>query len=1414
MTMNVERAVTMAGDERGAVAYPDLAESLAMLNEGAMQIGRASQEIADMPPAERLGALAAPILRLLRDRLRFDVAWIVINDESATRRFLRCLIGSQLAHHNTVSLTRAIEPVLASLDPTDHGTTTASLWHAEAADEEQSPAITELIAELDLKALLLVPLLPRQEQHHAIGTIIAGTSSANLAQPEVLQLLGLLGAQLGTAIGYSEGAERLRLSEERARVVMEEATDGIYVIDQNGYFTYVNPQTERYLGYTSAQLVGQHFSVFVSKHSVPRAQSSLDQANGGEPDEATYDLDLERSDGAVRTFEINGRNLHDPHSGTFIGRFGIARDITERRQLESELARRTRVLEALNAIAALAGGASSLAAILNEALDRTLAVFHLEQGAICLLDRDARELALAAHRGYDQRFTARLTRLRADTPLAELLLNAEHPLIGNDLPRDVPGLADAASAAGIGKYGCVPLRSQERTLGVLIVSGPDGRSLSPSDGDTLAIIGAQLGAAIENARLAAEAAVSRAGLEAKTAQLSRLLSVSAGFAANMPIDAMLNTIAKAIVETLGFGSAHVRARDEDGTTLTGIGFCGYDDAQRERLLNSTPIAFYDRLLAPHFRLGGLQYIPHDIDRRATFGGDWTVVRQPAPTAWQPGQWHPEDALIVPLRGRDGSLLGVIYVDEPLDGRVPDLEKAAMLELFGRQAALAIENADLYAQIQRDLRRQKALREVIEHVSAELDLDRLLEQLLADAVDLLGGDAGAFGLFDRDHGTSRIGTINAMPDNILSAVINAGQGVENPLIAIGRSTVTENGQGDEVVIHASLGVPVIQGDKLVGTFFVGSTDPTRRFGKRDVETLELFAKHAALALGNAHLYEEARAQTARLETLREAIEQISSELDLPVLLNRLAISTIRLLDADSGMIALVDEEAGDLRIEAGFNLPPQTIGQRLEPREWLGNRDLQQPGPLLIGANDPLPPDLLPSHTPGHAHIAAPIWWQNRLIGIFSLSSARADKRFSQADLETLALLARHAAVAIENAGLYTALQERFSQVEGISTVGAALVEERDLDQVLRTVAAQIIELLGADGCSIFLLPAEMTQDDEGAELSLAVALGVGSESFKGRKLPLYDSLTGSAILERLPRLEEELLAGPADRAPALRDVGIDTLLSVPLQTSRRMIGAINAYGKPGKRFGQRDIAIMTLFAQQGAVAIENARLHEQGRVLAVAEERNRMAREIHDTLAQGFTGIILQLQVAESLLDGEEPAARERLSRAQELARSSLREARRSVWNLRPSSLQGRSLAEALAVHLNEWGDHTGIEAQFYVEGAPRLLAPETEETLLRVAQEALNNTYKHAAAQRVEVTLIIEPTAVRLAICDDGAGIGGIHERGEGSGFGLVSMRERITRLNGSFDIASGPGQGTCVRATINDHGPPARRAPGSVPA
>jgi PAS domain S-box-containing protein len=1408
-SQGIGRAVEVAGD-----APLDLGEGLAILAGCAMLIGRTIQASSGMTPAERTVALLEANLAYLRDRVGYEVALGVIGDGDGTPNTVRCLLAPTIVEAESVTLADAILPILADFQASP--ARPSGMLLIDPATGQPDPRILALAEGYGLRAALAIPLVPRQIPHVA-GAILLGSRKPALGKPEMLQLLELIGGQIGTALSYSATTERLRQSEERARILTEEANDGIYTTDAEGRLTHVNPQLERQLGYSRDELLGMRLGDIALPRSAPKLEAILERTTTGDLTPSLYDLDLRGKDGQVLTLEINARNLYDNRTGRYTGRLGVSRDITERRRLEAELARRNRALEALTALATLAGRTTDIDLLLDEALARTLAVFEIDRGAIHLLDERG-ELVLACQRGYGEAIIAGLARIPANRGIAGRVLIEGGPIAGRDMAAEASILAEEIRAEGIGSYASVAIRSQERALGLLVVTWPEAHLLSPADSDTLAIIGAQLGAAIENARLAAEATASQAGLEDKTAQLSRLLAVSAGFAANLPLDEVLTTVARAIVETIGFGSAHVRVRTAAGEALVGVGFWGHTPAHADKLRPPTPIGFYHRMLQERFKLGGLYYIPHNTDRRSILEDDWTVVRRAVPTDWQPGMWHPEDALVVPLRASNGALLGVIYADEPSDGRVPDAEKVAVLELFGRQAALAIENAELYAQVHHDLRRQDALREVIEHISAELDLDRLLEKILADAVDLLGGDAGAFGLIDSATGISRIGTINNMPAEILHAVIHAGQGLTGTILETGQPVLIDDYAGQitlpaEPALHSCLGVPVYRGDELVGTFFVGSTQPERRFGPRDVETLELFAKHAALALGNAALYEEARAQHARLVTLRDVIERISSELDLQVLLNRLAVSATELLEADWGTIALVDEETGTARIEAGFNMPPGALGRQLGPGEGLSGLTLAQRAPVLLGPDDSQPMAPEPYSNPARAHIGVPIWWQDRLIGTFGLSSAQPGKVFTASDVDMLALLARHAAVAIENAGLYSALQERFSQVEAISAVGTALVEERVLERVLETVAAQVMGLLDADGCSVWLLEADEEARTPDEELALVVSLGLGSEQMAGRRLALNDSYTGSAILEGAPAIVEDLSNADLHQTVILGEVGIDTMLIVPLHTTERSVGALNLYGRVGRRFGPRDTEIMTLFAHQAAVAIENARLYEQARTLAVAEERNRMAREIHDTLAQGFTGILLQLQVAESLLDGEEPDARARLQRAQELARSSLREARRSVWNLRPSTLQGRTLPEALRDHLAEWRGQTGIGTNLIVVGEERPLAPATEETLLRVAQEALNNAYKHARASQVEVTVVIELDQVKVRICDDGVGLGELARPSDGGGFGLVSMRERAGRLGGTLEIESAPNQGTCVQVVVADSGPPARRAPGSVP-
>ncbi|MYR60809.1 sensor histidine kinase [Streptomyces sp. SID625] len=217
---------------------------------------------------------------------------------------------------------------------------------------------------------------------------------------------------------------------------------------------------------------------------------------------------------------------------------------------------------------------------------------------------------------------------------------------------------------------------------------------------------------------------------------------------------------------------------------------------------------------------------------------------------------------------------------------------------------------------------------------------------------------------------------------------------------------------------------------------------------------------------------------------------------------------------------------------------------------------------------------------------------------------------------------------------------------------------------------------------------------------------------------------------------------------------------------------------------------------------ENAALHAQllvqAREAGVADERRRLAAEIHDTLAQGLTGIIAQLRVVTNTTD--RAAARAHVERAMELARQSLGEARRSVHNLAPVALADAGLPEALRDTVAEWGERTGCRADFTVTGTSEQVHDEVSATLLRIAQESLSNAARHARATRVGVTLSYMGDEISLDVRDDGRGFDplAVPARTRAGGFGLDGMRARAERIAGSLTIESEPGHGTAVSARV----------------
>jgi two-component system, NarL family, sensor kinase len=268
-------------------------------------------------------------------------------------------------------------------------------------------------------------------------------------------------------------------------------------------------------------------------------------------------------------------------------------------------------------------------------------------------------------------------------------------------------------------------------------------------------------------------------------------------------------------------------------------------------------------------------------------------------------------------------------------------------------------------------------------------------------------------------------------------------------------------------------------------------------------------------------------------------------------------------------------------------------------------------------------------------------------------------------------------------------------------------------------------------------------------------------------------------------------------APSVEQTrGLRHHASIVLRFGERELGIMNLTGRQWHPLSEHELHVLSTLGAQVGLAIERARLADDTITLARSDERTRMAREIHDTLAQDLTAIALQLEGAARRLPPADEA-RERVDRALAVARDALRRARESVLNLRVDPLDGKPLAAVLAATTRRFTSQTGILAT--LSGDLALALPHAVEVeLFRIASEALTNVERHAHARRVTVRLYASDDDVCLDVADDGVGYGG--DAGvDGARYGIVGMRERAAALGGTFTIGSGTdGRGTHVAVYV----------------
>jgi signal transduction histidine kinase len=262
-------------------------------------------------------------------------------------------------------------------------------------------------------------------------------------------------------------------------------------------------------------------------------------------------------------------------------------------------------------------------------------------------------------------------------------------------------------------------------------------------------------------------------------------------------------------------------------------------------------------------------------------------------------------------------------------------------------------------------------------------------------------------------------------------------------------------------------------------------------------------------------------------------------------------------------------------------------------------------------------------------------------------------------------------------------------------------------------------------------------------------------------------------------------------------------VSVPLMAKGRLVGAMQLLTSRPRTFSPEQRSLMAAVGQQVGVAVENARLYEQAKQAAALAERSRLARELHDSVTQSLYSVTMYNEAAARLLTvGQQTTAAEYLRDARDTAQEALREMRLLIFELRPLALEQSGLAGALQARLDAVEKRAGVQAELRVAGVEGMANAEwlpvaVQQELYHVAQEALNNSLKHAKARNLQVCLQLKDDTVRLEVLDDGIGFDPTTAEARG-GLGLPGMRERVQRIGGQLQIESAPGQGTTVSVEV----------------
>jgi GAF domain-containing protein len=1004
----------------------------------------------------------------------------------------------------------------------------------------------------------------------------------------------------------------------------------------------------------------------------------------------------------------------------------------------------------------------------------------------------------------------------------------------------------------------IPLAARDETYGALVLYHAELRRIDERQVDLGLAFAQQAALAIENAKLRAQAEQRLSEIVRRQHVAEGLRDLLAVVNSNHDLDEILDEVLAQSSRLLGndAGAVYLRA-NEDAEILRVRAAHGLEQGELALELRvgspTTGLAVRQgRTLVCYDLLAALDDSLRAADTRLVEHGDYGRIERLGsqtdpdlePTA-EPrvrrlvSRFRGVIATPLMARGRTFGALTLFY-SEP---RAFSNEEVGLAATFAQQAQLAIENARLHREAEQRMRENERRRRVAEGmrdmlavVNSFRSLDEILDSVLAQAADLLGSDAGSVLLLDGKDGEQGVLTVRAsraLVSDLVPPRLPVGYGVTG--LAVERRQTVVVPDLLRVVSDANEPWPLLEqrtgylevrrvgaptSDRLpriadIARYYRGVLSVplkvrgrvmgaltlyysrTRQFSREDVRLAEAFADQTALAIENARLHAQSLQRSRDLEALYRADEVLYRSLRLEEVLQTLVDVAADVLQADMTSVLVWDEHHERLIPGATRGFRPEVVAQMShKPGEGVTTIVAMTGQPVAVedALTDPRVAHRITDAEGIRSLLHVPIKVNGEVFGVFGVNY-RQPRTLAGDEERVLLALAHRAAVAIENARLFAESQQRLHELEALYRADETLHGSLRLNDVLEALADVAVDVLQAEKTSVHVWDAEQRF------LVSAASRGYLPETTAQPLEPGVDLSFGDALGSELLIVQDPLhepRMSPKLRAIAEREQLV-AVCGVPITVAGQVFGLFGVGWTRQHTLTRDQRRLVLALAQRAGLAIQNARLFEQAQQAATAEERQRLARELHDAVTQTLFSASLIAEVVPKLWERNTEEALRRLDELRRLTRGALAEMRTLLLELRPTALVEtpfgqlvRQLGEAAASRAN-------LSVECHVDGAEWPLPAEVQITLYRIAQEALNNTGKHAGASRAQLHLRWTGDALSMRIQDDGRGF---DPKATPPGrLGMSIMHERARAIGARIRIDSRPGAGTRVATRWRRH-------------